>query len=216
MRFFDWLRGKKRKDTEESSIPMVPPDDIELFNQFLAAMEAAKAGPKRPLLYAFQHVVLREAAFENHPELLREFERKESPLPLLYFRSKAYVRLAENGLVDPCEESEADGDAEAELFKPVAVHPHKRNGYTTHVVTMPTPESPPEAHFVAIVHKDDEPKEHGCAAPSTRYFTLESSNTRLPVLCEWREDGSHLNYGEGPAPEMAAFVEAVFKHVIAR
>lgn len=213
MRFFDWLKGKP-KAKGESSIPMVPPDDIESFNEFLAAMEAVKAGPKRPLLYAFQHVVLREAAFENHPELLRELEGEGSPLPLLHFRSKAFLRLAENGLVDPCQET--DADAEAELFKPVAVHPHKRGAYTAHVVTMPAPESPPEAHFVAIVHKDDEPKKHGIASRSTRYFTLESSNTPLPVLCEWREDGSHLNYGEGPAPEMAAFVEAVFGHLSAR
>ena len=98
----------------------------------------------------------------------------------------------------------------------MAVHPHKRNGYTALVVTMPVPESPPEAHFVAIVRKDDESKEHRRESPSTRYFTLEKSHTPLPVLCECRRDGSRRNYGEGPAPDIGAFVEAVFERVAAR
>ena len=84
-----------------------------------------------------------------------------------------------------------------------------------HVVTMPTPESPPEAHFVAIVHKNDEPKLYGRVSPSTRYFTLEASFSPLPVLCEWRPDGSRLNYGSGPIPETGAFVQAVFERLTA-
>lgn len=137
-------------------------------------------------------------------------------LPLLHFRSKAHIRCIQAGLIDPRhQETDADMEAESELFKAVAVHPHKRNGYTAHVVSMPTPESPPEAHFVAIVHKDDEPKEYMQESPSTRYFTLEMSHTRLPVLCECRRDGSRRNYGEGPAPDMGAFVAAVFERVAA-
>jgi hypothetical protein len=164
----------------------------------------------------FQFVALPEAAFQNHPELIRDLAGERSWLPLVHFRAKAHLRCIQAGLIDPRKQAtDADQKAEAELFEAVAVHPHKRNGYTAYVVTMPTPESPPEAHFVAIVHKDDEPKEHGCESPSTRYFTLEKSATRLPVLCECRRDGSRRNYGEGPTPDMGAFVEAVFERVAA-
>ena len=127
-----------------------------------------------------------------------------------------HIRCVEAGLIQLRHEAiDADVAAELELFKAMAVRSYKRGGYTAHVVTMPAPESPPEAHFVAVVHKDDEPKEYRRASPSTRYFTLEQSTTRLPVLCECRQDGSRRNYGEGPIPEIAAFVEAVFERVVA-
>jgi hypothetical protein len=84
-------------------------------------------------------------------------------------------------------------------------------------VSMPIPESSPEAHFVAIVHKDDEPHDYMRESPSTRYFTLERTDVSdRPLLCEWRRDGSHGNYGDGPAPDLEAFADAVFERVLAR
>jgi hypothetical protein len=165
--------------------------------------------PGRPVLYAFQHVTLPEAAFQNHPELIRELAGGR-PLggPLVRFQGKAHIRCAAAGLIDGT-------DDEADLFEPVAIHPRKRSGFTAYVVTMPVPESSPEAHFVAIVHKDDEAHEYMRESPSTRYFTLEKSDiSDRPMLCEWRRDGSHANHGEGPAPNLEAFAHAVFERVL--
>lgn len=210
MSLFDWLRTKRKpkleaplaKAGEANSDPEPEPT------------EAAATAPNRPLLYVFQFVALPEAAFQNHPELIREFEGERSFMPLLHFRSKALVRCIGAGLVpEGHEENDAAMAADQELFETVAVHPYKRNGYTVHVVSMPTPEFVPEAHFAAIAYKDDEPKQYGSPSPSTRYFTLEKSETRLPLLCEVRADGSRKNYGEGPAPDMEAFVEAVFERL---
>jgi len=179
---------------------------------------AAAGGPTRPLLYAFQHVALREAAFENHPELIRELAEGPSTLPLLHFRSKALIRCMEAGLIDadPGEDDAAALEAENELFSPVAVHPRRQAGYTAHIVAMPAPETCPEAYFVAIVHKDDEAHEYMRDSPATRYFTLEKADgPGRPLVCEWRRDGSRGNYGEGPAANIDAFVQAVFDRVAA-
>lgn len=214
MDFPDWWLGQRKAEGEVRPLGAVPPnDDVEAFDRTDHALEATGGRP-RPLLYMFQYVVLREAAFQNHPELIRELEGKRSMLPLLHFQSKAHLRCIEAGLIDPYQqETDAGMEAESKLFEAVAVHPHKRNGYTAHVVSMPQPESPLEAHFVAIVHKDDEPKRYRQASPSTRYFTLEKSLTALPLLCEHRPDGSRTNYGERPSPDMGDFVGAVFERV---
>ena len=52
-----------------------------------------------------------------------------------------------------------------------------------------------------------------------RYFTLEASQNPIDqrehtMLCEWHEDGKHMNYGEGPeAEDEEAFVKAVITHL---
>lgn len=76
-------------------------DDLELPMQMGEAMEAAEQGPKRPLLYMFQHVALREAAFENHPELVSELAGECSPPPLLHFRSRAEIRCIRASVTAP-------------------------------------------------------------------------------------------------------------------
>lgn len=65
--------------------------------------------PKRPLLYLFQHVALREAAFENHPELIRELAEPPSRLPLLHFWSRASLQCERVGPFadDPSGENDA-------------------------------------------------------------------------------------------------------------
>lgn len=165
------------------------------------------------LLYMLQQVTLPEAAFLNHPELIRQLNRESSVQSLVHMGSKALVRCVQIGLI----EGEDDGDENIHVLigitKQITIHPHKRNGYSLYVLTMPEPVKMPEAHFAAIVHKDDEAKHHMHESPSTRYFTLEKSCSPLPMLCEVRRDRAHNNYGEGPAPEMAAFVDAVFDRI---
>lgn len=84
------------------------------------------------------------------------------------------------------------------------------------VIRLPSPGDIGEAHFVALVAKLASPD-----APSldklayTRCFTLERGvdfRTDQPCtfLCEWAEDGKHVNHGVGPAISEDAFVQAIF------
>lgn len=140
-------------------------------------------------------------------------------MPLMHFRSKARLICEYAGTLPPeldLDDATADAamDAEAELFAPVAIHPHHRNGYTAYLITMPTPQSATEAHLVAILHKDDEPHEYMQLSPSTRYFVLEKTfDAGRTVMCEWGRDETHANYGVGTAPDQEAFAVAVFERV---
>lgn len=81
----------------------------------------------------------------------------------------------------------------------------QRDGYNILLVTLPRPEQPPEAHFVAFVVP---PQSQDC-----RFYTLEHSVDPIgeqpyTVIAQWR-DGSHINLGPGPAPDAEAFVTEV-------
>ncbi len=192
--------------------PPAPPPEAEVPPR----PESGEPGiPGRPVLYAFQHVTLRDAAFENHPELVRELAGPRSVLPLLHFRSKAELHCERMGwkeLGGP--EDDAAYEAQAALFEAVRIHRYQGDGFTVHVVAMPTPQFNTEAYFVAIVHRDGERSEYMRPSPSTRYFTLEK--TRIadrPLLCEWHADGTRANHGEGPEADIDLFVEAVLGHL---
>jgi hypothetical protein len=235
MGFFDWVRGKPPPESkappaepvffEKLSVSSKPGQkglefsNLESLMHMAESMEAVEhQRPKRPLLYLFQHVVLREAAFENQPELIGELAGAPGPRPLQHYRSKARRRCLQAGFLaaDHMEDAAATA-AEEQLFSAVKIYPHRRGGYTVFVITMPKPEAGPEAYFVAIVHKDNEPRRHLAASPATRYVTLEMADgSDLPLLGEWRENGTHATYGQGPPPEMGPFVEAVFNRFLAK
>ena len=188
-------------------------DDFENF--FAQAARQAQAGPPRPVLYLFQFVALPEEAFQNHPELIRELENGPVALmTLLHARSMATIRCAQaGGMPSPHMITEEDVQAQNQLFRTLSVQAHKSNGYTAHVVTMPAPQSPPEAYFAAIVFKDDEPKVYRQASPSTRYFTLEMSLGGMTILGESLRGGARRNFGPVPAPDPKTFVQAVFEQM---
>lgn len=217
MGLFSWLRGKRKPSAmfvTDMTLDGVPGRNALVFSNLEEMMRMAEqmnkleeSGLDRPILYEFQHVVLRDAAFQNHPELLRELDGDPSPIPLLHFQSKARVHLVMSGQDDPNED---DFDADAELFSAVRVQTRKGKGHTILVVTMPEPAAAPEAHFAAIAFKDSEPRKPMVASASTRYFTLEKSMyPDVTMLCEWSREGSHLNHGEGPPPKEKQFFVAV-------
>ena len=101
------------------------------------------------------------------------------------------------------------------MLEQITVHPHQRAGYTAYVLVMPEPKFAPEAHFVAIVHRDDEPHEYMTPSPSTRYLTLEKTREApQPLLCEWNAVGSHINSGTTLAPDLASFLDGVFRRLL--
>lgn len=87
---------------------------------------------------------------------------------------------------------------------------HRRAGDETNlvVVAYPPPTSKAEAYFSALVVHSGQP----------RYFTLEASFGRVggrprTVLAEWTAERAHYNYGDGPAPIMEAFVQAILERL---
>ncbi len=168
---------------------------------------------KKTLIYVLQQISLPEAVFQNHPEWVRQLDLDPGEQSLLHMGSKALVRCVQIGLIQDDDCDDENIEILIGITDQIAIHPHQRNGYTAYVATMPNPVHTTESHFVAIVHNDDEPKRHMQESPSTRYFTLEKSGSALPMLCEVKRDRLHLNYGEGPVPEMAAFVDAVFERI---
>jgi anti-anti-sigma factor len=83
------------------------------------------------------------------------------------------------------------------------------------VVTMPRPTRLAEAWFVAIVFTPGPRKLlFFQGPPMIRYFTLElgsnlSNNTPRTVLCGWSKEGNHFNVGDGPPPEVEAFLARI-------
>lgn len=185
----------------------------EEVEALLASLDEPK-GPERPQLYMFQHQALPEAVFSNHPELMMELRGESSTLPLLHFWSKAEVMCIRADLMEFPELDADDWEETWTPFDDITRHTHKRDGYTVHIYTMPEPKYPPEAHLIAIVHKDSEAHHYGELSPSTRYFTLEKTiGNQPPVLCEWDANGGHHNFGSGPLPTVNAFAERVFTYL---
>lgn len=235
MSLFDWLRGKKKSSREPASEPPRPPKEApkqapqqqaprqadqaprQAAKQRAAPSSAASKetsrGPKRPLLYFFQFISLPKAVFTNDSKLIAELETGSVFFPLMHIRTKASMECARASVRNP-DLAPPDMQTEEELFEAVAIHSYRRSGYAVHVVTMPTPESAPEAFFAAIVYKDGEPKHFMQASPSTRYLTLEMNPAGRPMFCELRPDGSRRNYGERQTSDLPAFVEAVFERIV--
>lgn len=78
------------------------------------------------------------------------------------------------------------------------------DGATVLVVTLPPPRMMTEAHFVGLLIAP--------AQDEAAFFTLErhdGSDGRVStVLGGWSAKG-HANYGDGPAPTVDAFVDAI-------
>jgi len=189
---------------------------LVLIRSKLASM-ASPQSPKRPLVYLFQHLTLREAAFKNDPELISQLGGQLSTPPFNRFLAQTVLKHAQIGL-DPTETILTLAECQAgrnRMFDAITVLQFHKFGFTTFVISMPEPEHVAEAYFVAIVHKDNEPHAHMGESPSTRYFTLEKAiGGDLPLLCEWRRDGTRENYGEVPPSDGPGFADLVFNRVL--
>ncbi|MCA9790683.1 MAG: hypothetical protein KC910_02780 [Candidatus Eremiobacteraeota bacterium] len=79
---------------------------------------------------------------------------------------------------------------------------HHQDGL--HVLVLPPPAEPPEAHFVALRFTTDPPG----------FYTLELGEDALHggvsnYLCGWDGNRRHSNYGSGIAAEVPAFCQAL-------
>jgi len=82
---------------------------------------------------------------------------------------------------------------------------HELADHLVLLVHLPPAHNPAEAHFTAIALSTED--------GGVRYLTLEYAvspvdESRYTVLGEW-DDRRHINYGEGPVADAAAFLGAV-------
>jgi hypothetical protein len=153
--------------------------------------------------YQFAHVALRSLVF-SAPELVDVLWALDDPSALL-------DEIA--GQVEQVCQSR--GDDEVLRGADLRVHKRRIGSHVCMLVEFPAPIATPEAFMVAIV-SPREPDGERAAGPC-RYFTLEYSAQREPprtVLGEWTAQGSHLNMGGGPEPELDAFTAELARFIL--
>jgi hypothetical protein len=142
--------------------------------------------------------MLPQLAFSAPEKFLAFLERNGSTF-LEYFWNECGKHLAEEQRLEPeglgCNIYPLDDDIVAAC------------------ITLPQPTEMPEAYFAAFVHRPASEDPLDSKRSFTRYFTLEYGQridgSPRTVLCEWTADGSHLNYGDGPPPQMDLFINSI-------
>jgi hypothetical protein len=142
--------------------------------------------------------MLPQLAFSAPEKFLAFLERNGSTF-LEYFWNECGKHIAEEQRLDPeglgCNIYPLDDDIVAAC------------------ITLPQPTEMPEAYYIAFVHRPASEDPLDSKRVFTRYFTLEYGQridgSPRTVLCEWTADGSHLNYGDGPPPQMDLFINSI-------
>lgn len=186
MGWFDWLKNLFRPHSQPSSEAF----DKDQINQ------------PRCMHYAFAHLGLRSLAFDDPLRCLAILSSDDSRKFLAYL-----LRSVE-------QHCQTRGDQLDFGLEDIVVHSVRMGRFPCSVVQMPEPRGITEAYFVALVLMIDPDAESLPDKPELRYFTLEKGfnvggGPPRTVLCEWTADGTHANYGDGPPPELRAFLEAV-------
>jgi hypothetical protein len=95
--------------------------------------------------------------------------------------------------------------------------------YDEHLVVscrFPPPEAMTEAYFAAIICGPLKGLTRGdLETTPLRYMVLErgleaDGVTLRTVLCEWKRDGTHVNLGTGPTPELEIFEAVALGYVV--
>jgi hypothetical protein len=158
--------------------------------------------------YQFAHVALRGLVF-SEPRLATALWELDDPTALLDDIAAQVARACR-------ARGEGDDLRAAEL----TVHKRRLGRNPCVVIELPQPQATTEAFMIAIIQRRDLDAERTDAertAYECRYFTLEFSEHRESphtVLGEWTAQGSHLNMGGGPDPEVEAFVAKLASFVL--
>ena len=153
--------------------------------------------------YTLAHLALRDAAFE-HP--LAVLSVLASP------QAQEFLAEVFRSVATHCREREPRPDFQPEDVK---IHTVRVSRYPCAVIEMPTPRTAAEAYFVAAVLLADPTKELPVSKEvQLRYITLEEGFVfpgapPRTVLAEWTADRTHVNFGDGPPPQLEAFVAAI-------
>ena len=153
--------------------------------------------------YAFAHYALREIALGDPLQFLAVAASPEST---------RFIGAILKAVEEQCGRRTSFNESS------VTIHPTRVGDFPCAVIELPEPKEMAEAFMVALVVRIETSSEQPPAPDEVdaRYFTLEkgfsmSSESRT-VLAEWSTEG-HSNYGDGPAPTVQAFVDALRHHV---
>ena len=140
------------------------------------------------------------------------YEFAHRALPAVLFRNREPFRgaalggRADVGLQKLWESVAVRAGVDSDRTLPVRVAVHECSGRAVALVTPPRPEHVTEAHFIAVVLDRNDPI-------FLRYVVLEHSwdtkSQPRTALGEWTTDGNHINFGDGPDPNEAAFLAVV-------
>ena len=141
--------------------------------------------------YEFAHRVLRMMFLQDSMRFLALLKGPRAQEFLLDVWTRVGAPIPADDRIEPEGLRGSHHELTSGLFSPAAL------------IELPPATEIAEAHLVAAVLAD-----------GPRYFTLEKgvalpAMTPRTVLCEWRAEGQHVNYGDGPAAEAGAFLAAV-------
>lgn len=174
-------------------------------------------GEVRPQHYSFAHRVFRKVFFDRPVQMMMLMKTGRGEEALL----EMWDRLGEE--VEPDQRIEVD-----EL--PVHLSQSELHGATQYlaIIELPPPKGTTEAHMIGLVVQPaggSLQAREGGPRDGTKYwyYTLErsvkvgadDSDGPRTVLGGWNSD-SHLNFGEGPSPEVAKFRQAIEEHLKGR
>jgi len=96
----------------------------------------------------------------------------------------------------------------------LALHPGRVGEYPVIYLEFPSPQRATEVYFVGAVLKlMDHETVQASEIPEVDFYTLERGvnlgGETQTVLGGWNPQGDHANFGEGPAPEIQAFHQAI-------
>jgi len=152
--------------------------------------------------YSFAHYALRIVAHENPWQCLAVLASPEA---------QTFLSDLLNSVAGHCKERGKDSNLRA---SDIIIHRVRAGGRPCAVLEMPLPRAIAEAFYMAVVLLVDPSSESPESEKGAiRYFTLEKGvvldGPPRTVLCEWTAEGSHVNFGDGPAPRVHAFVQAI-------
>lgn len=194
---------RRRSAPRPRPAPPAPAGD-----DFLRRIEAGRASIRNHH-YVFAHVALRQLFFDKPEGFLGVLSSPRAVDLLRDLWEEVGKRVAEAG--------------EGQVLAPDGLKATVRSlgPRPCALVTLPPPEGITEAFMVAAVvnasveGEGEEAKLVPIGDPPSFYVTLEKglsdAGRARTVLCAWDAEGAHLNYGDGPPPEPAAFLGAVEK-----
>ena len=179
------------------------PDSHDLVEPFewVTDVGPVKGRITRPVVRAFQHVVLPEALFTWHPLLAAVLRDQPTlPPPFNHMWSKAGIFCEQRRLTQPGSTKGTEGfwDYVTPMATSIQISTADTEAYAVWILTMPFAKAPTDCHFAALCKPKDESDAHLLLERSTRshYFTLESTGQPgSAFFCTWQPTGQHGNFG---------------------
>jgi hypothetical protein len=149
----------------------------------------------RRCYYLFEHQFLPQALFAEPKQFMEMLRSSDAPKYLAGGWSQTAIDTGEPSY-------SRDGRSIAVGFRDLA-------GLDSAVIAFPKPERSSEAYYAIVVHGDD------ATDRPWRYLTIEHNYGyyNSAKLCEWTEDGKHVDLGLPIRPKDDDFMEVVAGHL---